>query len=711
MKRTFLMLATAYVVLLALYVPRHYVTTAFDYRQAHPSNAPEHALPCEAQGYIEAWNPEKHTAMVRIQVLNGVPFSQLWCVDSEHLASLVDRGDYGVWLMVDVSARAYKAPKNQGGFDYDRYLYSLGVSRRIRPLKVAAAQDIRVPVLTRFALDSRQFIGSALKQLPPEANYFLSALILGEKETYNGYDRVKALGLAHVFAISGLHFSLLHRLLRRCTWDERHRGGRLLRLLCLGVVSCIIGRSYSARRAFWTIVYGEGCGALNRKRDVYTAVAFSAFMILITDPWAILSTALHLSFFAYAAVVILYKKLCARPLKYKALEAVRFAMVVHLALTPITLSVYGKINVMGWVANALMVPIVGVVLPLGLAYLLAQGVGLGMLASALSAVLAAGVTGFNGLVSILPLWSISVPVFKHIDIQAILACVLFCILTLCHYPLYQKRRRYGGILAICIVAVLGVHAYLESTACYIEFFDVGHGDAALIRTPEYIGLIDTGDGRTPIEPLLRYRGIHHLDFVILSHAHADHIGGLEALAQALPIRAIYVNEETAERLEGKVPKQQLRRVAAPLRLGTRNQLEILPFFSSEDTNDNTLVVYLDEGSLRGYFLGDAGAHILERLPIQESSTFIKVAHHGSKTGYSPVFYENNPNAFPVMSHNHKYRFPHASVEALLNDRDTGYGSTYACGGIRISERRGQLIYTAYYVLEKSKWNSKPFISN
>lgn len=77
----------------------------------------------------------------------------------------------------------------------------------------------------------------------------------------------------------------------------------------------------------------------------------------------------------------------------------------------------------------------------------------------------------------------------------------------------------------------------------IDIVDVGHGSCVVIRTPEMVSLIDTGPGGAILEYLLT-EGVTTIDTIVISHADADHIGGLSAiLSQQIPVREIIWNPD------------------------------------------------------------------------------------------------------------------------------------------------------------------------
>ena len=75
----------------------------------------------------------------------------------------------------------------------------------------------------------------------------------------------------------------------------------------------------------------------------------------------------------------------------------------------------------------------------------------------------------------------------------------------------------------------------------VEVLDVGQGDSILLRTPEgRTVLIDGGTGRRNVVGLLERRGISSIDLMVNTHAHADHLGGLDEVLEAMPVE-VYID--------------------------------------------------------------------------------------------------------------------------------------------------------------------------
>jgi competence protein ComEC len=200
----------------------------------------------------------------------------------------------------------------------------------------------------------------------------------------------------------------------------------------------------------------------------------------------------------------------------------------------------------------------------------------------------------------------------------------------------------------------------------VTFLDVGNGDAILIQAPTgRTVLIDGGPfragppaydaGERVVVPALLAAGVSRLDMVVATHLQADHIGGLPAVLQAVPVGCLLLSdtgEDTAaaDRLRYVAHQQEVR--VAPARRGQKINLgrglrayvlwPAVPPLTGTDSvaNDNAVVLKLVYGRVSFLFTSDIGA-AAESALLQHSGnlagTVLKVAHHGSRSATTPGF--------------------------------------------------------------------------
>jgi len=216
----------------------------------------------------------------------------------------------------------------------------------------------------------------------------------------------------------------------------------------------------------------------------------------------------------------------------------------------------------------------------------------------------------------------------------------------------------------------------------VDVLDVGQGDAILLRSPAgKTVLIDAGTGKRDVVGMLRSRGIEKLDLAIATHAHADHIGGMDEVLEAVPPR-VYVDQGMAHTTatyskvmdlvesSGAAYKPGDRGVVFNLDDGIR--LELLGPMeprlrgTRSDLNSNSVVVRVTKGERCMLFTGDA-EEPTEQMLIQkglEPCDVLKVAHHGSGHSSTQRFLDAVQPRFAIISCGKDNRYKHPYPETL-----------------------------------------------
>jgi competence protein ComEC len=235
------------------------------------------------------------------------------------------------------------------------------------------------------------------------------------------------------------------------------------------------------------------------------------------------------------------------------------------------------------------------------------------------------------------------------------------------------------------------------------FLDVGQADAAILRTAEgETVLFDTGDGAETVA-LLRREGVTRIDLLVVSHPHADHIGGMGAVLRAFPVRETWYAGEWRGRAARTLAEANPHRVAAgeTRRLGKLELTVLHPPADSRwrgrrgkpDPNNASLVVKATYGDSRYLFTGDCELECWERMfkdrRAELRAEVLKVAHHGSwnATNAGVVGSVRPQTAVISCGRGNPYGHPHrtvlrlfekARVEVFRTDRD----GTVRCAGVQ-----------------------------
>ena len=259
----------------------------------------------------------------------------------------------------------------------------------------------------------------------------------------------------------------------------------------------------------------------------------------------------------------------------------------------------------------------------------------------------------------------------------------------------RSRRRLilAGLallfLSAAVAALYRPQARIEHGKLEVTAVDVGQGDSLLIVSPEgKTMLVDGGGaigpfrgefdyGEDVVSPYLWYRGLDHLDVVVLTHAHDDHIGGLPRIIENFHPRELWlgINPETAA-------LRRLQRTALLNHVEVRQHAQGDDFDwagthihvlappkhwqpQSKPKNDDSVAFLISYGHTKALLAGDAEKKMEDFIAAQwVEADLLKVAHHGSATSTTPELLQATHPRFAVISVGAHNSFGHPRREVL-----------------------------------------------
>lgn len=228
-------------------------------------------------------------------------------------------------------------------------------------------------------------------------------------------------------------------------------------------------------------------------------------------------------------------------------------------------------------------------------------------------------------------------------------------------------------------------ALAANTPFTVHFIDVGQADASIVQCDGKSMMIDGGnaDDSNLIVSYLKKLNITHLDYIICTHAHEDHVGGLAGALNQASVSQAFAPVKTFDSKAFKnfvkyIKKQGLEitipQIGSSIPLGSANIQFLGPQKDYENANDTSIVlriVYRDTSFL---FTGDAewdAEHDILEKGYELESTVLKVGHHGSSTSTSYVFLRAVMPEYAVISVGKKNDYGHPHNETLSRLRDAG----------------------------------------
>lgn len=602
---------------------------------------------------------------------NQMKVIQVWCYND--LGSTLIPGDL---ITVRVKVKACE-PSSQGIRWQQLGNYSASLTKRVQILEIKRTGSRRWAA-TRQAILTR-ITRSWENSLSPESYGLFKALVLGDRyQVSEAMQRAfRDCGLSHLLAISGLHFGiivvLLERLVQRLFLDRRHRYLTLLGVVL--VYTSLLSSWPSVIRASIMVCLMFGAPVVGRINDWRNATAVAALAMLIMQPQALFNVGFQLSFVSVLGIIMLYQPILLQlqRLPFKMIRTViAVSLSAQLAVFPLTAYYFQQITPFSFLAYLLIAPVFTVTLFSGIVGLLFGCLPPDLMADWLWRVVdfcghalywliqrLAGLDVFSFTYGTPQLWSI--------------ACYYGAILLL---TLTRRFRfvRYLQAMLIIGMAILEVSAELRANWLHgpltVTFIDVANGDSALLRFPHGEVMIVDGGGspqdsnkylKEVLNRELKRRRIRFVDYLVMTHPHADHAQGLLRILEDYRVGEVwyphgkgYFRDQLYELSKLKGIRQRI--------IGNELHKSL-----KLDDNNRSLVLKLQYGRFRCLLTGDIEATIEPRYLVYGrnlSSQVLKVAHHGSNSSSSPQFLSRVMPELAIVSVGKRNNFGHPAQEVL-----------------------------------------------
>lgn len=590
-----------------------------------------------------------------------------------------------------------------GSFDYAGWALAHGIDAtgyvyHDHAARLAPAGAGLGPLRARIA-------GAVHRALPASPwSGLVAGLAVGDRSGVSPaqWQTLRATGTSHLLAISGLHLGLVAALVfllanliaRRIPALVRRVPARLVAagagILAALLYAALAGFSLPTQRALIMLAAPLFALLWRRRLGVGAALGLAAVAVTLLSPLAVLSAGFWLSF---GAVCVLAWGLAG----HRGRGWLRPQWVVSLGLVPLLALFFGRVPLLGPLANLVAIPVVG-----WLAVPPALG---GAVAELLHAGWGAPLFRASAFV-VAHLW----PLLTWLQAQsfatlaaspapwALAAAVLGVVLLLAPRGLGVRLAGAGLLVPLFFPNVPGMAA----GSYRVTVLDVGQGLSAVVRTAHHVLLVDTGPawwggndaGRSIVIPYLRVRGLGAPDKIVLSHADSDHAGGLASIARRWPDLPVLSGAHGA---------------AHPCHRGERWRWDGVVFRilgpdrgATGSRNDRSCVLKVSGPGGSTLFPADierdGERSLLEDGASRLAAQILIAPHHGSASSSTPGFVRAVSPRDVVFStgYHNRYHFPRPAVVAryralgarLLNTAHTG-AITFvvdAGSGVRLLDR-------------------------
>lgn len=246
--------------------------------------------------------------------------------------------------------------------------------------------------------------------------------------------------------------------------------------------------------------------------------------------------------------------------------------------------------------------------------------------------------------------------------------------------------------------------FADENTLNVYFIDVGQADSILLENKGHYMLIDAGnneDGPKLVKYFSEF-GIKEFDYVVGTHAHEDHIGGMDDIIKNFKIDNFYMPdaitttktfEDVLDVLEETNVIFQTPKVNQTFNLQDTTITTLSVTADEKNLNDTSIVLKVKHGTNTFLFMGDASTKIEKNLLNKDiKSDVLKVGHHGSRYSTSLEFLKKVSPEYAVISvgENNTYKHPHEEILKRLEEQNIQIYRTDKQGTI-LAKSNGSII--------------------
>lgn len=489
---------------------------------------------------------------------------------------------------------------------------------------------------------------------------YLKAFILGDTSNFD-MTNLRANGISHLFAVSGMHFSFFLLFLSKFLKKSKVSHQILLNLI-LFFYAFLVSFSPSILRVYFIYCLdkiNKNIGnVFNRRQIIFLAF----FFLLLIDPFYLKNKAFQYTFlicfaFSYIKEENNYFK-----------NLFKMSVISFLVSLPITAMNFYEVNFLSVFLNMFFVPYVSLILyPCCFLVLVCPFC----------------VDIYQFLIGIFEYLNdfFSVISFGHIIVPKVSIFIWIIYEIILWGFLIHGRKRW--LVYLFLIGMMVLYLPRISNKSFVYFLDVLQGDAAIFISPHQkeIFLIDTGGtikyrkeswqekigATTTADTLVTFLhslGIGKINTLVLTHGDADHLGNAIKILEGISVDFIVLNHNELNAAEENIVKKYPSKIKDNLESNFFG-IEEYSFSKKNDENYSSLIYRITVGNYNFLMMGDAPKEVENKILNESiSSDVIKIGHHGSKTSSGYAFLKKVNPSYAIISVAEENRYNHPSKETI-----------------------------------------------
>ena len=382
-----------------------------------------------------------------------------------------------------------------------------------------------------------------------DAGALIPGMVLGDtsKQTPEFKDQMKRSGLTHLVAVSGANFAIVSSFVLWCMQFviKRNKYRMIATAIALTCFIALVRPSPSVLRAAAMAAVLLSAHVMKRKTDSLPALGFAIAAVVLGDPWQSRDAGFALSVLATAGLLLFAPVIQDHlPTHKKLAGALAPPIAAIVFCSPILVALSGYLSPMSIFANLLAAPFVAPITIVGFI-----GALVSPFAPAITSILIYCIRVPAGVIAAIAKWSSEFPVLTIHN-----GLIGFAIVTVIVVFLWLFKKSWRKSTAVLIALILSL-TWLQRWPAgdwQIANCDVGQGDSMVINLGHGRAIvIDVGPDPVAENKCLRNLGIKEIPLLVLSHFHADHVGGLSGLLQSRKVGQVWISNNQDPEIESR----------------------------------------------------------------------------------------------------------------------------------------------------------------
>ena len=555
----------------------------------------------------------------------------------------------------------FKKPKENGNFNlfnYKRYLLSNKINYVVTASKITIIKK-NDNIFYTLKNNLLKRVESANKSKGYILAFLYADKSLIEKDIYTKYQKI---GVSHLFAVSGMHVSLISIVLLKLLNKIKERKRYIIVSIFLSIYLFLTNFTISMVRATFQFILFFINKSFKLNIDNSNLVILLFLILVIINPYNIYNIGFLFSFIISFTLIR-----CSKLIKGKfIIKSLKTSLISFFSSMPVLINNFFEVNFLGIILNIIYIPFVSYILfPLSLVTVLFPS---------LDNILYMFISYFEKITDF----------FSNIKFLSFSICKMNIFLIIIYYIIFiyilKRKKKLIYKIIIIIISLIFLINNGRIVNNEVSILDVGQGDSSLIRLKNKNILIDTGGNinydisKNILIPYFKSVGIKKIDYLVLTHGDYDHMGEAINLVENFKVEKVIFNcgpyNDLEQELIKVLDKKKIKYYSCIKELNIdNNKLYFLQTKEYDNENDNSNVIYSELNVYKFMFMGDASVttekEIMNKYNLPDIDV-LKVGHHGSKTSSSKGFINVINPKYSIISVGKNNRYGHPNKEVLEN---------------------------------------------